>query len=82
MDTQILVINGVNLCHVKNSESQTAIFSLIITRVEESVRGNSGVSFFIFYQRTSILIWRDGSHSHLIFTAFTAAAASWSSYYC
>jgi len=78
-DAQILVINGVNLCHVKHSECQTAVFSLIITRVARSVRGTSGVSRLRFCQRTSVLIWRDSSHSHLIFTAFTAAA-SWSSY--
>lgn len=48
MDSQILVINGVDLCHVKNSESQTTVFSLVITRVEQSVRGNSGVSFLNF----------------------------------
>lgn len=79
MDTQILVINGVNYVkHVKNSKSQTAVFSLIITEIEQSVRGNSGLSFLIFCQRTSVFIWRDSSYSHLIFTA----VASWGSYYC
>lgn len=48
MATQILVINGMNLHHVKNSESQTAVFSLIITEIEQSVRGISGPSFLIF----------------------------------
>lgn len=75
MDAQILVINRVNLCNVKISVFQTAIFSLSITRAEMSVRGNSCASSLLSCQPTSVLIWRDSSHSHLIFTAFTAAAS-------
>lgn len=71
----MLVITGVNLHHVRTTELQTAVFSLNYYQSRTECKGNSGVNFLTICQCTSVLIRRDSSHSHLIFTAFTAAAS-------
>lgn len=49
MDTQILVVNGgESMSGETYWEIQTTAFSLIITRREASVRGNTGMSSLIF----------------------------------
>lgn len=76
MDTQVLVVNGgESMSGETYWEFQTTAFSLIINRREASVRGNTGMSSLIFCQCTSVLIWRDSSHSLLILIAFTASAS-------